>query len=100
MSKADLFVLPSLTEGYPLVLCEALCLGLPVVATNVAGSSEIIDNDKYGLLTEHDDESIYRAVKKMIDDDSLREYYHKKSLERAEIFDVDSVMNQIYSIFN
>lgn len=100
MSKADLFVLPSLTEGYPLVLCEALCLGLPVVATNVAGSSELIDNNKYGLLTEHDDESIYQAVKKMIDDDSLREYYHGKSLERAEIFDVKSVMNQIYSILD
>lgn len=100
MSKADLFVLPSLTEGYPLVLCEALCLGLPVVATNVAGSSELIDNDKYGLLTEHDDESIYQVVKNVIEDDTLREYYHQRALERAGIFDVSSVMNQIYSILD
>ena len=98
VSKADLFVLPSFTEGYPLVLCEAFCLGLPVVATNVAGSSELIDNDKYGLLTEHDDESIYQAVKRMIDDDFLREYYHKKSLERSEIFNVEDVINKVYTI--
>ena len=75
-------------------------MGLPVVSTKTTGPIELIDNDKYGLLTGHDDESIYQAVRKMIDDDILREYYHKKSLERAEIFDVKSVMSQIYSILD
>ena len=52
-----------------MVLCEAFCLGLPIVSTKTTGPVELIDNDKYGLLTEHDDESIYQAVKKMIDDE-------------------------------
>lgn len=100
MSNADLFISSSVAEGFSLVVAEAFCLGLPVVSTKTTGPIELIDNDKYGLLTGHDDESIYQAVRKMIDDDILREYYHKKSLERAEIFDVKSVMSQIYSILD
>jgi glycosyltransferase involved in cell wall biosynthesis len=98
MSNADLFILPSIVEGFALVVGEAFCLGLPIVSTKTTGPVELIDNDKYGILTDHDDESIYQAVKKMIDDDNLREHYHKKSLERVEILDVDAVMKQIYNI--
>lgn len=98
MSNADLLVSTSLAEGFSLVVGEAFCLGLPVVSTKTTGPIELLFNSKYGLLTDHDDESIYQAVKKMIDDDVLREYYHRKSLERAAILDIDSVMNQIYNI--
>ena len=98
MADADLFVSTSLVEGFSLVVAEAFCLGLPIVSTKTTGPIELIDNNKYGILTDHDDESIYQAVKKMIDDDNLREHYHKKSLERAKILDVDGVMKQIYNI--
>ena len=99
MSNADLFVSSSVAEGFSLVVAEAFCLGLPVVSTKTTGPIELLDNNKYGLLTDHDDdESIYQAVKKMIDDDNLREYYHKKSFERAEALDIEKIMKQIYSI--
>lgn len=98
MSNADLFILTSIVEGFSLVIGESFCLGLPIVSTKTTGPIELIDNDKYGILTDHDDDSIYQAVKKMIDDDKLRLHYHKKSLERAEILDVNVVMEQIYNI--
>lgn len=98
MSKADLYISLSFVEGFSLVVAESFCLGLPIVSTKTVGPIELIDNDKYGLLTDHDDDSIYQAVKKMIDDDSLREYYHKKSLERAKTLDIEKVMSQIYSM--
>lgn len=98
MSKADLLISSSVAEGFSLVVAEAFCLGLPVVATKTTGPIELIDNDKYGILVDHDDESIYQAVKKMMNDDSLREYYHRKSFERAETLDIEKVMNQVYSI--
>lgn len=98
MSNADLFISSSLAEGFSLVVAEAFCLGLPVVSTKTTGPIELIDNDKYGLLVEHDDESIYQGVKTMMEDDSLREYYHRKSLERSEIFNVEDVVNKIYTI--
>jgi len=50
LSQAELLVLPSLMEGLPVVLIEALALGRPVVASRVAGIPELVDEEKSGLL--------------------------------------------------
>ncbi len=50
LSALDLFVLPSLYEGLSLALLEAMSAGVPVVATQVAGSQEIIVNGENGIL--------------------------------------------------
>ena len=48
----DVFVLPSLSEGLPTVVCEAMACGLPVVATAVDGTPEIVDDPHTGLLVQ------------------------------------------------
>jgi len=50
INACDVFCLPSLNEGCPNVLLEALACGKPVVATNVGGISEIISSQDYGIL--------------------------------------------------
>ena len=50
MNAADLFVLPSLSEGNPTVMFEALGAGLPFVGTTVGGIPEIITSEEYGVL--------------------------------------------------
>jgi glycosyltransferase involved in cell wall biosynthesis len=52
MNSADVFCLPSLNEGWPTVLFEALACGKPIVATNVGGVPEAIHSDRYGILVE------------------------------------------------
>ena len=57
LSTADAFVLPSFAEGVPVVLMEAMAAQLPVIATQVAGVAELIDNGKNGFLVAPGDAS-------------------------------------------
>lgn len=98
MAEADLFISTSFAEGFSLVLCEAFCLGLPVVSTKTIGPMDLIDNDKYGILVDHNDESIYKGVKRILDNKELRLHYHKKSLERAKIFNIKATMKQVFDV--
>ncbi len=55
LKTADVFVLPSRTEGYPNALLEAMAAGLPVVATAVAGCRDIVVHGRTGLLVPYGD---------------------------------------------
>lgn len=63
--KADVFCLPSLYEGYPNVLCEAMSCGLPVLCSNVCDNPKIVTQDENGFLFDPKDmESITNAIKR------------------------------------
>jgi len=72
LSRLDVFVLPSLWEGLPLVLIEAAALGKPIVATAVDGSREIVTDGETGLLVPPaDPAALAAAVKRLLDDPAL-----------------------------
>ena len=72
LSLADVFVLPSLEEGNPKILLEAMSCQKAVIGSNVKGIKEIITNNYNGLLAVTDSQSIARAIKKL-ENRSLRE---------------------------
>lgn len=90
--NADLMVLASDSEGFGLVIVEAMALGVPVVSTKTAGPMEIIGKDEYGLLCEKDETSLLEAVKKMINNKELREKYAEAGKKRAEDFSVEKAL--------
>lgn len=98
LKAADVLISTSESEGLPFVICEALALGIPVVATRTAGSAELLEDGKYGLLTEHDDISIYEGLKTLVDNKQLRDDFKLKAKERAEIFDVKRTMQMVYHL--
>lgn len=71
LTQADVFVLPSLAEGHPKALLEAMSCGLPVIGTDVVGIKEIIENGKNGLLCPTDAESIAKAIWEVISNEEL-----------------------------
>ena len=65
IKNADLFVLASDSEGLPLVIMESMILQKPIVATNVNGTRELLQ-DGYGMLVENNDIGLYTGIKEMI----------------------------------
>lgn len=97
INASDLFLLVSDNEGFSLVVAEALCLGKPVISTNITGPTEQLENGKYGILTSFDVNEIAEVIKKLIDNPSLLQDYAKKANYRGKaLFDVEKVMLQIY----
>jgi colanic acid/amylovoran biosynthesis glycosyltransferase len=73
LQDADLFVLPSFVEGVPVSAMEAMAMGVPVIATNVGGTSELVENGTTGLLVRPaDSHALADAVMSMIDDYQFR----------------------------
>jgi glycosyltransferase involved in cell wall biosynthesis len=91
LQKSDLFVLPSFVEGLPVSAMEAMAVGVPVIATNIAGTSELIEDGKTGLLVRpSDSQALADAIIRMIQDYDFR--LHAAELGRKKIvdeFDVD-----------
>lgn len=100
LAQADMLLNTSESEGYPLTLCEALCLGVPVVATCITGASEILDNSRYGLLVDETVDSIYQGIKSLLDDWQKLSEYAQKAKERSKMFQVSETMKSIYKILN
>lgn len=73
LTQADAFVLPSLAEGIPVVLMEAMACGVPCVSTPVNGIPELIQHDRTGLLaTPGDAEALTTQLRRVVTDPALR----------------------------
>ncbi|MBI5211138.1 MAG: glycosyltransferase [Elusimicrobia bacterium] len=73
LSSLDIYVLPSLWEGLPNALLEAMALGLPVIASSVDGVPEAVDNDQDGLLIPAGKpQALAQAITRLIDDPQAR----------------------------
>lgn len=95
--KADVFVLPSLSEGFPLTVLEAMAMKLPVVATSVGDVPDIIVEGKTGFLANAGDEkSLAEAILKALKSD--REKIGRDSQEQVKInHSWEKIGNKIYA---
>lgn len=82
MNLMDVFVLPSLWEGFPLTILEAQALGKSVVATSVSGSKEIIRDGENGfLVSPKDSQSLAHCINILLKNPKMREEFGKKGKE-------------------
>jgi glycosyltransferase involved in cell wall biosynthesis len=83
--SSDIFVLPSLTEGVPSVVLEAMTLGLPVIATSVGSVPYIISHEENGLLVSpRNPDEIADNITRLIENPSLREKIVGNALRYVE----------------
>jgi glycosyltransferase involved in cell wall biosynthesis len=96
-AAADLFVLPSLLEGFPLVLMEAAFFGLPVVATDVGSVGELVQDGRTGILVPAADVPALRdAIDSLVVNDSLRRQLGRNAAELAVAEFTDDLMARRY----
>lgn len=84
--NADIFIMPSLEEGSPLVTYLAIGAGLPCLVSPMAGDGVIRDNVDGYLLPPHDKDAWVSLIQKLAKDKSLRSQFALSSRERAENF--------------
>jgi glycosyltransferase involved in cell wall biosynthesis len=85
LGALDIFILPSLFEGLPNVILEAMACGKPVIATNVSGIPEVIVDHQTGILIPpKDSDAIAQAIFQMLRDTKKMRMMGKMSRKRVE----------------
>jgi len=83
-NSADIFILPSYTEGFPMCILEAMASGLPIVSTNVGAIPEVIKEGKNGFLAEPGDiKEIIDKIEILLNDKNLREEIGHNNIEKV-----------------
>jgi len=96
MNACDFFVLPSLSEGNPTVMFEALGCGKPFVGTKVGGVPEIITSDEYGLLVNPaNSEDLVEKILMALD----REWDREKILAYAKKYSWSNIASEIMVVY-
>lgn len=85
-SKADVFICSSFREGYSTSCTEAIMLGIPVITTCVSGGEEIIAESGCGTLCNLDDESLYKAIKAVLDNPNVVCLWKNKLADKKNSF--------------
>lgn len=101
LQAADLFVLPSATEGLSNSLLEALSSGLPVLATSVGGARDVIQHNVNGYLIPPDDlPSLRIGLLTLLGDSTLRRRLGESGRQRAlSDYSLDAVANQLAGLY-
>ena len=97
---ADIFVHPSLREGLPVALMEAMASGLPCVASDIRGCRDLIDDQKGGYLCDvNDSQSFAKTINKLSLNPQLRYSMGNCNKERIKEFDISFVEKEIQNIY-
>ena len=97
----DLFVLPSLWEGLPTVIMEAMASGVPVIATNILGTRELVNSGMNGWLVEpRDVPGLAAQILEALDDSVMRRQMASRALEETvPRYSMDAIAQQYVEIY-
>jgi glycosyltransferase involved in cell wall biosynthesis len=103
LNAADIFILPSLWEGLPIGLLEAMSMGKAVIATKVDGTSEIVKHQDNGFLIDVNNlqHNLAEAIILLASDSHLRQKFGANAIETVKHhFNAASMTRQIENIYS
>jgi len=95
----DLFCLPSLWEGFGLVLAEAMACGVPVVATRITGVTEVVAEDEGFLVEPGDSQALAGAIERALTDEDERTARARRGYEKAQRFDIRRSVAELETLY-
>jgi glycosyltransferase involved in cell wall biosynthesis len=101
LDRSDILVLPSLSEGIPVAVMEAMASGLPVIATNVTGVPELVEDGVTGLLVPSKNSSaLSEAILKLVRSPDLRNRMGAAGRRKVlEEFNMHTAILDLYRLF-
>ena len=98
--RSDILFMPSRSEGLPVVGVQALAKGLAIVASQVGGFVDLVDNNKNGYLIQKDDIARFStSLLSLLSDSNLLLSFRNASLEKAKCFEITQVIKEYENIF-
>lgn len=98
VKNADFYIMPSESEGWPLIIAETLILQKPIVATAVGGVPEMIEHSTNGYLTEFSQEGLYNGIKEFLTNRDLVENIQKNLINIESKFDNQKIFDAVEEI--
>jgi glycosyltransferase involved in cell wall biosynthesis len=102
LKTLDIFCLPSIYEGLPLTLLEAMASGVPVIGADVLGINEVIKNNSNGLLfSKNDDKRLADLIKMLLKDSDLRKRISQEGRSFVErYYSLDDKIKEYDQLFD
>lgn len=96
----DLFVFPSLMEGLGSILLDAMCFGLPIVASNVDGIPDIVEDGVNGLLVPPDDPAqLAQALQRLLGDKRLQANMRENNINKAQSYTATAMASAYAALY-
>lgn len=98
VKNADFFILPSESEGWPLIIADTLILQKPIISTNVGGIPEIITHKKNGYLIPYEMQEMFLAMKEFITNKDLVHQIQENLKDSEKQFDNQIIFDTVENI--
>ncbi|MFC4164733.1 glycosyltransferase [Epilithonimonas zeae] len=98
VKNADFFIMPSESEGWPLIIADTLILQKPIISTAVGGIPEMIIHKENGLLINYDSEEIYNAMKEFMTNKNLINSLKDNLKNSEKQFDNQKIFDAVENI--
>jgi GalNAc-alpha-(1->4)-GalNAc-alpha-(1->3)-diNAcBac-PP-undecaprenol alpha-1,4-N-acetyl-D-galactosaminyltransferase len=93
--RSDIFVFPSLYEGFPNALCEAMAVGLPVVASNCSGNVDVVIDKLNGRLFKVGDvNDLLKILKEILENNDQRKQISLKAIDLSKDYSYEKIFLQ------
>lgn len=97
---ADYYILSSRYEGYPTVLFEAMVLEKPIIATDVSGVREMLNDGELGYIIKNEEEAIYEGMKYFIQHPEIADNYQQIIASKSLPFQLENAVDSIEKYLN